>query len=306
MTSLKNIKLKITSINKTRKVTRAMEAVSAVKMRKSQDRALSARPYARAALRILGGLSETVDLLNHPLTVESAAGKVAILIITSDKGLAGSLNSAVIKKTEQFIKENALLKEDIIFLCLGRRGYEFVSNRGYEIAYHEINIDDAVSESELATLTDIIIQLKIKGKAREVRVAYTNFKSTFEQEAVLHKILPLSQKVLDGIVKGILPQKGKYADMREESNVRVAAYTMEPDREEVLENLLPRLANIAVLHKLLESKASEHSARMIAMKNATDKAGEVASDLTLVFNKARQAAITAEVSEITSGIESMK
>ncbi|PIT92517.1 MAG: ATP synthase F1 subunit gamma [Candidatus Harrisonbacteria bacterium CG10_big_fil_rev_8_21_14_0_10_42_17] len=306
MASLKNIKIKIGSVHKTRKVTRAMEAVSAVKMRKSQDRALLARPYARAALRILVGLSETVDLLHHPLTTESDVGKVAVVIITSDKGLAGNLNSAVLRKVEMFMKEHSLTKKNTVFLCLGRRGYEFAATRGYEIVHFEINLSDDVSEMELRVLSDTLVGMKTKGEIREVRVAYTNFKSTFEQEAVMHRILPLSQNVLDHIIRGILPQKGMHSELREQEGIKVSAYTMEPDREEVLNALLPRLVNIAVFHKLLESKASEHSARMVAMKSATDKAAEVARDLTLVFNKARQAAITQEVSEITSGIEAMK
>ena len=304
MAGLKNIRQKIQSVKKTSTVTRAMEAVSAVKMRKSQERAIHARPYARAALRMLGSVSGSQDGLSHPLTRERQSGKVGIVIITSDKGLAGSLNSAVIKKTEQFIAEEGLMPSDLLFFCLGRRGHEFAVRKGYEVVYHETNISDDVDEAEFRRITDQIIKMQSEGTTREVRMAYTNFRSTFEQEAAVHKVLPLSLKVMQSIVESITPEKGKYADTAGER--RVSAYTIEPSPAEVFEELMPKLANIAVFHKLLESKASEHSARMVAMKNATDKAKEIARDLTRVFNRVRQAAITREVSEITSGIEAMK
>lgn len=304
--NLKNIKSKIQSVKKTRQVTRAMEAVSAVKMRKAQERALLARPYARGALRILASVSGSIELVDHALTRERSAGKVAILLITSDKGLAGNLNSAVIKKVETFMREEGLGREDVAFVCLGRRGYEFARTRGYEVLHHEVNISDAVEETQVHHITDMLVGMQSSGAAREVRVAYTDFMSTFEQEAAMHKILPLSQKIIEEIVTSIRPETGKYAEVGAENGSGAATYTIEPNAEEVLWQLLPRLANIAIFHKLLESKASEHSARMVTMKNATDKAGEVAKELNLAFNKARQAAITAEVSEITSGIEAMR
>lgn len=302
--SLKNIKTKIQSVKKTSTVTRAMEAVSAVKMRKSQERAIKARPYARAALRMLGSVAGSHDAENHPLTKERESGKVAILLITSDKGLAGSLNSAVLRKTEKFISEEKLTQKDLVFICLGRRGYEFAIRRGYEVKEHHTNISDDIDENQLRQITEQVIHMQSRGITREVRVAYTDFRSTFEQEAAIHKILPLSLNVMRNVIASITPEKGKYAE--EEKRSEIATYTVEPSPEEVFEALIPRLANIAVFHKLLESKASEHSARMVAMKNATDKAKEMAHDLTRTFNKIRQAAITREVSEITSGIEAMK
>ncbi len=306
MASLKNIKLKIISYKKTSTVTHAMEAVSAVKMRKAQERALAARPYARAALRILSSLSGSINLIRHPLTVGRTDGKTAIIIITSDKGLAGSLNSAVIRKAELFIRDHGLTREGVVFLCLGKRGYEFAINRGYEVIHHEINIADTIDEREFHAITDQALAFYLNGVVREVRVVYTDFKSTFEQEAAIYKILPLSQKILEHIVASIRPARGKYTEPALGNGNGVPAYTIEPSEEEVLNLLLPKLANIAVFHKLLESKASEHSARMVAMKSATDKAKEMAQDLTRKFNRVRQAAITREVSEITSGIEAMK
>jgi len=302
--SLKNIKTKIQSVKKTSTVTRAMEAVSAVKMRKSQGRALAARPYARAALRMLGSVAESRDAENHPLTRERTGGKVGIVIITSDKGLAGSLNSAVIKKTGQFIEEENLSQSELVFICLGKRGYEFALRHGYEVVHHHTNISDVIDEAEFRHITDKVIDLQTRGVVREVRIAYTNFRSTFEQEAAVHKVLPVSLKIMESIVESITPERGKYSEVAHRE--KVSSYTIEPDAEEVFRALMPRLANIAMFHKLLESKASEHSARMVAMKNATDKARDMVKELTRTFNRVRQAAITREVSEITSGIESMR
>ena len=305
MAALKHIKLKIQSYRKTGTVTHAMEAVSAVKMRKAQERALAARPYVRAALRILRGLSGSNDTAQHPLTIDRGAGKVAILAITSDKGLAGSFNSAVLKKVENFIRGRNLKTDDIIFLCLGRRVYEYVLARGYKVARHHVNISDGIDENEFQMITKQVLTLYQSGVVNEVHAAYTNFKSTFEQHAAMHKILPLSEAIIQHIAEDISFKKGKFAEIFDSAPL-VPSYTIEPEAHDVVALLLPMLLNIAIFHKLLESKASEHSARMVAMKNATDKAKEMATDLTRTFNKARQAAITREVSEITSGIEAMR
>ncbi|MEK7133950.1 MAG: ATP synthase F1 subunit gamma [Patescibacteria group bacterium] len=313
MASLKNIKLKILSYKKTGTVTHAMEAVSAVKMRKAQGRALTTRAYARAALRVLSHLAGSVDVERHPLVHKDPSRDITcIVLVTSDKGLAGSLNSAVIRKVQEFIREQRLSQKTLEFICLGKRGHEFAQRNGYRVLHHMTNIADGVTEPEVRNITNRITALQISGDARKVYMAYTNFRSTFEQEPIMRQILPLRKHVLQEIIEGIVPERGKYADKAARDggdgsgSGGSAAYTMEPDAAHVLAEVLPKLANVAVFHALLESKASEHSARMVAMKSATDKAKEMAGDLTRTFNKVRQAAITREVSEITSGIEAMK
>ena len=312
MANLKSIKSKILSYKKTGTVTHAMEAVSAVKMRKSQGRALTTRAYARAALRVLSHIAGSVDVERHPLVHKEPSKNITcIVLVTSDKGLAGSLNAAVIRKVTEFIKEHDLSPNTLEFICLGKRGYEFAQRNGYRVLHHEINIIDGVLELEVRDITNRITALQTTGDARKVYMAYTNFRSTFEQEPIMRQILPLRRQVLQEIVDGIVPEKGKYAaiagkDTKNANGEGPAAYTMEPDAASVLAEVLPKLANVAVFHALLETKASEHSARMVAMKSATDKAKEMASSLTRTFNKVRQAAITREVSEITSGIEAMK
>lgn len=305
MASLKNIKLKILSYKKTGTVTHAMEAVSAVKMRKSQERALGGRAYAAAALSVLERLSGTADLSRHPL-MKASEGKTCFIIITSDKGLAGSLNSGVIRRVEREIGERGLSRENAGIIAIGRRGADYFANRGYEIVERMENVSDDVSEEQVRMLTEKVIQLRSTGAVGACVVVYQNFISTFEQQPSVRQLVPITREMVAEMIAGIRPARGKYAPQQAEAAVHPAAYTIEPDADSVLSVLLPRLLNIAVFHALLEAKASEHSARMVAMKSATDKAKEMAHTYTRQFNKVRQAAITREVSEITSGIEAMK
>ena len=302
MANLKSIKSKIFSYKKTGTVTHAMEAVSAVKMRKGQERALSGRAYAAAALSVLERLSGTADIARHPLMRERE-GKTALIVVTSDKGLAGALNSGVIRRVEAEILRLNLNKNDIIIYAFGRKGGEYFTSRGYSVESVRTNVSDSISESEMAEMTAAIIGREDIGAAL---VAYQNFISTFEQAPTVRQIVPIRPDTMQEIVKGIRPAKGKYAPQHAEDFAHPAVYTIEPDADAVLSLLLPKLLNIAVFHALLESKASEHSARMVAMKSATDKAQDMAKGLTRTFNKVRQASITREVSEITSGIEAMK
>jgi F-type H+-transporting ATPase subunit gamma len=302
--ALKDIKLKIQSVKKTSTVTRAMEAVSAVKMRKAQERALGGRAYAAAALTILERISGSQDLKQQPL-MQQREGKTAIVLITSDKGLAGALNSNVIRATEREIESRGLSKDDIIMLAIGRRGGDYFLNRGYAVREKHENVSDDISEKDMHMITDRLIEMHESGEIGSALVIYMNFLSTFEQKPVVRQVLPITSDLIHEMVAGIVPVKGKYAGIGQGES-RPATYTIEPDAESIVKVLMPRLLNIAVYHALLEGKASEHSARMVAMKSATDKAKEMAKLLTRKFNKVRQAAITREVSEITSGIEAMK
>lgn len=299
MANLKSIKSKILASKKMGTVTRAMEAVSAVKMRKSQERALSGRSYAAAALAMLERLSSTSDLSRHPL-MQKREGKTALIVITSDKGLAGSLNSAVIKRADATAKE---IGQSVIVYAFGKRGGEYFSSRGYAMGATKTNVSDDISEREMLEFTAAILA---RSDITRILVVYQNFVSSFEQVPTVHEIVPIRSETMRKIVEGIRPARGKYSRKKGEHGPAPAAYTVEPDADAVLDVLLPKLLNIAVFHALLENKASEHSARMVAMKSATDKAKEMAQAFTRKFNKVRQAVITREVSEITSGIEAMK
>ncbi len=283
-----------------------MEAVSAVKMRKAQERAYAGRGYALAAMRILKQVSATLTDVQSPLTRSNTSKKIAVVMVTSDKGLAGALNASVLKAVARLVARESLQPQDVIACCIGKRGYEFAQRRGFDIRYSDTNVSDSFTPEQLKAVTQTVVALQSEGTTRSVYLVYTNFKSTFEQEVVTRQMLPLSPTMLQEMVDGILPSKGKYAMSTRESTSAPHDYRVEPDAQTVTNEILPLLANIAVFHALSESKASEHSARMVAMKNATDKAKEVAHELTLEFNKRRQAAITAEVSEITSGMEAMK
>ncbi|MFZ2500939.1 MAG: ATP synthase F1 subunit gamma [Minisyncoccia bacterium] len=299
--ALKDIKTKIQATERTHKVTRAMEAVSAVKMRKTQSTALAGRPYARAALSILARLSGSADLEQHPLVKVRPAQKIALVILTSDKGLAGTLNSGVIKAAVEAVAPYS--PTAVTVYAYGKKGEEYFARRGYRIAHAFENKKDTIELSVVEGLVEELSQEFTSGAYDEVLVAYSNFKSTFEQIPSVRRLLPLTLADVEHLVKEIVPVKGKWSELRPiEAPV---AYTIEPDGAEVLNVLVPKLVAVSLYHLLLETKASEHSARMVAMKGASDKSKEVAHDLTRLFNKIRQAAITREVSEIISGREAL-
>ena len=279
-----------------------MEAVSAVKMRKSQARAFESRPYVHAAIRILSRLSQARDVTSHPLAQTRTSERKLVVMVTSDKGLAGSVNSAIIKQVETMLRAGEVF--DVI--TIGRKALEFAQRSNLVIVGQFTNVSDDVVVADIAEMArEALTAFTTDTTYGKVEVIYQNFISTFEQEPTKRQILPLDPAEIHFIMQGIKPKVGKF------SNEVVAAdsvinYDIEPNATAVLNVLIPQLVQITLFHALLESKASEHSARMVAMKNATDKSKEVTKFLTLKYNKARQAAITAEVAEITGGMEALK
>ena len=308
MPSTRAIKGKIRSVQKTHQVTKAMEAVSGVKMRKAQLAALSARPYAFSAFRILSRISHSVDIARHPLVAVRPVHKVLLVLITSDKGLAGGLNSGAVKRALATLREKGISKESTGVLAVGRKGEEFFARRGYILERHIETMKDESAISDFSSVVSLITEMFTQGKYDECVLVYTNFISTFEQEPVSRTLLPLSVEGVGTMVKNIAPKKGAFAETNEEvaADATDSDYLFEPSPEAVFETLIPRLLAIELHHGFLEAKASEHSARMVAMRNASDKAEEVTFDLTREYNKARQGAITREMSEIIGGIEAMK
>lgn len=301
MAALKEIKNKIRSTARTRTVTKAMEAVSAAKMRKAQTTALKGRSYARAASAVLARVSGTKELSLHPLAASRDIQKSLYVVITSDKGLAGALNSGVLRAAARDIAARGLSSDSVRIIAVGRKAQDFFAKRGYAIESYHPNTD-AVTAGVIDGIVAEAASLFTSGAVDDVRIAYQNFVSTFEQRPTLRIIFPLSLEELQKVVGDIAPQKGAMSGQPIE---RIANYTIEPSESDVMDVVLPKLAGIFVYHALLESQASEHSARMVAMKGASDKAGEMQHALQLRFNKARQAAITREVSEITGGMEAM-
>lgn len=298
--ALKDIKAKIAATKRMNTVTRAMEAVSAVKMRKTQASAMAGRPYARAALSILARLSASRDVANHPLASTRPVKRIALVVLTSDKGLAGSLNSGVIKAAAQVAGAHA--KDAVAVFAYGKKGEEYFGRR-YTIKKAYENKRDDVPLSLMEELSAELSNGFLAGEFDEVIAVYSNFKSTFEQAPTARKVLPLSLAAVSELVADIQPVKGKWSEAKDAA--APAAYEVEPAGESILNFLVPKLVAVSLYHMLLEAKASEHSARMVAMKNASDKSKEVVRDLTRKFNKVRQAAITREVSEIVGGREAL-
>lgn len=303
--SLKFIKTKIIATKKTGKVTRAMEAVSAVKMRKSQERAFAARAYARAAIRMLAHIARSNDAEVVPYTTSPReASRTLLVLVTSDKGLAGAVNSAVLKQADVFLQTHAC---DMI--CIGRKAVEYAERNNVRILHKETNVSDDVSVNDVAQIAQAVLDAFATKTYGATQVIYQNFISTFEQRPTVRQVLPLDVNELDTMVREIVPKRGVFSERVEASETgaeTVPQYLIEPSAEVLMPVLVSQLVRIAVYHALIESKASEHSARMVAMKNATDKSRDLVKALTSTFNKARQAAITAEVSEITAGVEAMK
>lgn len=299
--ALKDIKTKIVATKRMNTVTRAMEAVSAVKMRKTQDAALKGRPYARAALAILTRLSGTNDVSRHPLSEKREVKKSALVILTSDKGLAGALNSGVLKTASEYVSGKSV--ESVVVYAYGKKGCEFFLRRGYEVRKSYENKQDDVPLSRMNELSEELSRGFREGEYDEVVAVYSNFKSTFEQSPVLRPLLPLSVESMSVLVEDIRPVKGKWSN--DVALTAPVSYEVETKGDDILNILVPRLVAVSLYHMLLEAKASEHSARMVAMKSASDKSKEVIRDLTRVYNKIRQAAITREVSEIVGGREAL-
>lgn len=285
-----------------------MEAVSGVKMRKAQMAALTARPYASSAFRILARIARSIDIARHPLVVKRAVKRVLMVVITSDKGLAGSLNSGVTKRALATLVTRGIPRENVGVIAIGRKGEEFFARRGYILEEKVAKMEDESTLQDFSGVVRLVSALYARDEYDECVVVYTNFQSTFAQEPVVRTLLPLSFDVLEEMIRGITPVRGKFAENAEkvDESMRNVDYLFEPSAEEVFAKLISRLLAIEIYHAFLESKASEHSARMVAMRNASDKASEVEFFLTREYNKARQGAITREMSEIIGGMETMK
>ncbi|MEI6864285.1 MAG: ATP synthase F1 subunit gamma, partial [Candidatus Adlerbacteria bacterium] len=273
MAGLKAIKSQIRSYEKTQTVTKAMEAVSAAKMRKAQVQALHGRPYATAAMSILARVSGSQELRSAPLAAVRTVSNALYIVVTSDKGLAGALNSAVLRAVMADIQTSGLSVGDVKIVAIGKKANDFFTARGFVVeAYHPNN--DKITSDIVREIVDEAAHRFTLGVVDVVKVGYQNFVSTLEQRPVLHTVFPLSLTELSKVVEAITPTRGAFAGQAHTTQSS-AGYTVEPSEEKVLETLIPKLAAIFVYHALLESKASEHSARMVSMKSASDKAGEM-------------------------------
>ncbi len=314
MATLRTIRLRIRGTRNIKQITRAMEAVSAVKMRKSQGVALAARPYASAALRLLkavhqGSGSENAAL--SPLLDKREVTNTLLVVVTSDKGLAGPFNANVLKKAEAFSNS---AKPSVQVMAVGKKAAEYFSRRGRKPIASWTGFGDFVNVEEIGPLFEAVSDAFASKRVDEVHIAYTNFLSAMKQEVVVRKLLPFSEEGLEEMVGGIVPERGRFAmkdtnipmDTNETNNTNKSReYLFEPSPREIFESILPALLKIQLYHAVLEANASEHSSRMVAMRNATDNASELIKSYTVSLNKARQAAINKELAEITGGSEAL-
>lgn len=308
MATSRAIKNRIKSTKNIKQITKAMEAVSAVKMRKSEVVALKARPYALSALEIFKGLSARLDNNTSnlsPLLEQNKSKKIGLVVVTSDKGLAGSFNTNVLRKALEILKDK---KDEFELITVGKKGRDFLGRRGFSIAKDFLGAGDFVELEETKPISIFIKEGFLNKRWSKVILLYTNFMSALKQETITREMLPFSFQSISKIVDGITPDRGRYANMpsfigQKEKDL---TYKFEPDPVTVLNELLPALLEIEIHHAILEANASEHSSRMVAMKNASENAGELIGELTLVYNKARQAQITKELTEITAGKEALE
>ncbi len=288
MASLKDIKKRIGSVKNTQQITKAMKMVAAAKLRRAQEAAVSARPYAEKLHDVMSNLAAREEADAHPLLNHRGKQRALVILMTADRGLCGGFNANVSKEAERFVRHNDYGYEALDLMIIGRKGRDFLKNRvGEKIVkvYENITTDATYKTAQL--IAEEVIEQYTDEKYDAVFLLYNAFQSAIVQNVTLEQVLPIQ------------PAEGT----QEESGID---YIYEPNRGEVLAQLLPKMVEVQLFRGLLESNASEQGARMSAMDSASRNASEMIGKLTLQYNRARQAAITTELMEIISGAESIK
>lgn len=294
--STKIIKKRIRSIGNTRKITKAMEMISAVKMRKSVNAVLASRAYAQTAWEVVLNLAKRVDEKDHPLlTKRDKIKKTAIILISSNRSLCGGFNSQVIAKAINFAAHDESASQN--FIAVGQKGAEFLARAGKNVVAQFEKPDVITSAATAVPIVNLVISEFLADVYDKVCIAYTDYYSALVQKPKILPLLPFQPKEDSDLGRvGQADQKIAAETSGEFENFE---YLFEPNKAEILNQFLPLLIEIQLYQAMLESAASEHSARMMAMKNASSAATDMISDLTLMFNQARQAGITREIAEIT-------
>lgn len=273
-----------------------MELVAASKMRKAQLATLATRPYADRAWAFIADLATKTDPSLHPLLAHKPeVKKICLVLITSDRGLCGGFNTQIIKKASEFLKKQIESGKELEIITIGKKGRDFAARHKFKIAADFVNLSSVTKLVEIRAVSKIILDDFIAGKYDEIYLAYTDFISTITQRPKLVRLLPVSRE--RDVELGKVGEKTKTTTATE----REYEFLFEPSPDQVLDHLLPRMVEMQIYQAILESNASEHSARMIAMKNASDAASDMIFDLTLSYNQLRQAAITKEIAEISGG-----
>lgn len=281
----KEIRGKIKSVENTKKITKAMEMVAASKMRKAQDRMRAARPYSEKIRTITANLSQANPEYTHPFMVQQdQAKKIGLIVVTTDKGLCGGLNTNVLRLVTNKMRELEGKGSKIEAVAIGNKGFGFLNRVGAKVVAHATQLGDTPHLDKLIGPVKLLLDAYQEGKLDAVYLSYTKFINTMKQEPVVEQLLPLTSDKLE-------TNKAQHS----------WDYIYEPDAAAVIDELLVRYVEALIYQAVAENMASEQSARMVAMKSASDNAGNVIGELKLVYNKTRQAAITKELSEIVAG-----
>ncbi|PTM56751.1 ATP synthase F1 subunit gamma [Desmospora activa] len=287
MQNMRDIKRQIGSFKNMRQITKAMEMVAAAKLRRSQEAAESSRPYVEKLRDVIASVSGAAEDVSHPMLVSRPVKKTAYLVITSDRGLAGGFNANLLRQLVRTLNERHQSQDEYGIFIVGRKGRDFLQRRNFPIIAEVTGVPDSPEFSDIKTIASKAVEQYAEETFDELYLVYNEFINPVTQRPVEKRLLPLS-------------------DLKEgESSTGNSFYEYEPSAEEVLSVLLPRYAETLVYSALLESKASEFGARMSAMSNATDNANDLIDSLTLQYNRARQASITQELSEIVAGANAL-
>ncbi|MEE9555592.1 MAG: ATP synthase F1 subunit gamma [candidate division Zixibacteria bacterium] len=285
MATLRDIKRRIRSVQSTQQITKAMEMVAAARLRKAQAQVEAARPYGLKMQQMLESLASAAAGLRHPLFEERDVKKRLLVVFTSDRGLSGSYNTNIVRSASRYLKDAE--PGSVSLGLIGKKGADFFKRRPYPISFSVTDLGGKIDLVRIRQVANDITNTFLSGEFDEVRLLYTSFVSMVRYRITLEKFLPVENPASDS--------KGMPSD-----------YIFEPDAESIFSTLVPRYCVTKILQATLESFASEHGSRMIAMGNATKNAGEMIDHLTLVRNKARQAAITKELLDIVGGVEALK
>lgn len=293
MASTREIRLRIRSVKNIAQVTKAMEAVSAAKMRKAQAQVLATRPYALQAREVLSYVAKMAGTESHPLiTPRAVIKRVGIMLVTADRGLAGGFNANVIRHLAQLVREKRNAGAEVQVVSVGKKGRDWLLRYDPVIRAEFSKLPDSPTSYDIAPIARVLLDDFVQGQFDEVYAVYTDFVNTIKQVPVTLKLLPVDPAA---------------PDRDGESGVGMAPeYIFEPSPEAVLSQVVLGLTEVQILQAVYESLASEHSARMVAMRNATDAAKELIDNLTLTYNKARQEGITSELMDIIGGSSAVK
>jgi F-type H+-transporting ATPase subunit gamma len=290
MASLRDIRKRIRSVKNIRQITKAMKMVAASRLRKAQEAVVAARPYAKMLDGMVADLATRSEgELQHPLLVARPVKRAELVVLTSHRGLAGGFNANVIRRVSRILFERDGVEH--VLTTSGRRGHDFFKNRGHQIRQDYPDLVTSPSFEGAKALANQLTARYLAGEVDSVSLVYNEFLSAISQEVVEVQLLPLT---------GLVPSEDTGT-----AGANEVDFKYEPDPQAVLDGLIPQAVALKVLRALLESAASEHGARMSAMENATKNAGELIDDLTLTYNRTRQAVITNELSEIVSGAEAL-